>query len=375
MVAGASGVDLWVNGERAGRLNLPLPGMDGPVVVGAPPGAGNSFTGQVDELCVSRGAWSLERLRFVHVNQGPGAQSGRLVAIEADEARAAAAPKGIPYFSIIADTMGWDGYVIIGILILMSLASWFVLLSKARHLADVDFANHQFIRVWNHIATDLGLLDTDQGIDQAGHETKHPVQVKAVHRSPLYHLYRTGWHQVAQRTEADGADGTLSGLAVQSVRAAMYAACIREVDKLNSRLVVLTIAIAGAPFLGLLGTVLGVTVTFISIAAAGEVNVNTIAPGVAAALTTTIAGLCVAIPALFGYNYLIAPIKRMNSEMRVFVDEFITRTAELYAEHPSSVSPVLASGSGVAAHAVHPPAVERKPAPFPVAATNNPVTS
>jgi biopolymer transport protein ExbB len=369
VVARAVGVELWVDGKPAGRLDVPFPALDGPVTVGGAGLSGNSFTGQVDELRLARTAWSAARLRFAHVNQGPGARSASLVALEADEAHPAAAEKGIPYFSIIADTMSWDGWTIIGILAFMSLASWTVLLSKARHLADVDHANHQFIRVWNRVAGDLGALETDAGIERVGREAKHPVQPGTVHRSPLYHLYRTGWEQVAQRTGGNGAEGaTLSGLAVQSVRAAMYAACIREVDKLNSKLVVLTIAIAGAPFLGLLGTVLGVTVTFISIAAAGEVNVNTIAPGVAAALTTTIVGLFVAIPALFGYNYLIAPIKRMNSELRVFVDEFITRTAELYAEHPSSVSPVLASGSGVAAHAVHPPAKERKPSPGTVPA-------
>ena len=57
-------------------------------------------------------------------------------------------------------------------------------------------------------------------------------------------------------------------------------------QRLNRLMVVLTIAISGGPFLGLLGTVVGVMITFAAIAASGDVNVNAIAPGIAAALAT-----------------------------------------------------------------------------------------
>ena len=105
---------------------------------------------------------------------------------------------------------------------------------------------------------------------------------------------------------------------------------VRESHKLNANMVLLTIAISGGPFIGLLGTVLGVMITFAAIAAAGDVNVNAIAPGIAAALLATVAGLGVAIPALFAYNYLAARIKNISSDMQIFVDEFTTRVAEIY---------------------------------------------
>jgi biopolymer transport protein ExbB len=105
---------------------------------------------------------------------------------------------------------------------------------------------------------------------------------------------------------------------------------VRETQKLNKLMVFLTIAISGGPFLGLLGTVVGVMITFAAIAAAGDVNVNAIAPGIAAALLATVAGLAVAIPSLFGYNYLITRIKEATSDMHVFVDEFVTKLAEFY---------------------------------------------
>jgi biopolymer transport protein ExbB len=76
-------------------------------------------------------------------------------------------------------------------------------------------------------------------------------------------------------------------------------------------------------------------ITFAAIAAAGDVNVNSIAPGIAGALVATVAGLAVAIPALFGYNYLLARVKDATSNMHVFVDEFVTRMAEYY-EEPSN---------------------------------------
>src|SRR3546814_12495151 len=93
-------------------------------------------------------------------------------------------------------------------------------------------------------------------------------------------------------------------------------------------MVLLTIAISGGPFIGLLGTVLGVMITFASVAAAGEANINAIAPGIAAALLATVAGLAVAIPALFGYHYLLSPLHWVSADNHHFVDERDQRIAE-----------------------------------------------
>ncbi|MGC4665521.1 MotA/TolQ/ExbB proton channel family protein, partial [Escherichia coli] len=87
-----------------------------------------------------------------------------------------------------------------------------------------------------------------------------------------------------------------------AIRASLDASVTRLTQRLNSQMVWLTIAISGGPFLGLLGTVVGVMITFAAIAASGDVNINAIAPGTAAALVATVCGLGVAIPCLFGYN-------------------------------------------------------------------------
>jgi biopolymer transport protein ExbB len=73
-------------------------------------------------------------------------------------------------------------------------------------------------------------------------------------------------------------------------------------------------------------------ITFAAIAATGEVNISAIAPGLAAALVATVAGLLVAIPALLGYNYLTSRMKTVSSDMQIFVDEFVTKMAEFYSD-------------------------------------------
>jgi biopolymer transport protein ExbB len=151
--------------------------------------------------------------------------------------------------------------------------------------------------------------------------------------STIYRIYHTGIQEVDSRLgKAVGAQ--TSGLSIQAIgtiRAALDATLVRETQKLTRQMVMLTIAISGGPFLGLLGTVVGVMITFAAIAATGDVNVAAIAPGIAAALVATVAGLAVAIPALFGYNYLGSRIKSISADMHVFVDEYIARIAETYS--------------------------------------------
>jgi biopolymer transport protein ExbB len=127
-------------------------------------------------------------------------------------------------------------------------------------------------------------------------------------------------------------DAGISARSMEAIKATMDSGLVREGQRMNKFVVLLTICISGGPFLGLLGTVIGVMITFASIAAAGDVNVNSIAPGIAGALLATVAGLAVAIPALFGYNYILSKIKESQADMSVFIDEFVTRIAESYPD-------------------------------------------
>jgi biopolymer transport protein ExbB len=73
-------------------------------------------------------------------------------------------------------------------------------------------------------------------------------------------------------------------------------------------------------------------ITFAVIAKSGQVEVNSIAPGIAGALLATVAGLAVAIPALFAYSYISSRIKDAISDMEIFIDEFVARIAEVYPD-------------------------------------------
>src|SRR4029077_5939165 len=155
-------------------------------------------------------------------------------------------------------------------------------------------------------------------------------QRKSILTAPLYRLFNLGAQEIRRRFRGNGGHHTLSPQAIESIRAVLDSGFVQETQRLNRLMVMLTIAISGGPFLGLLGTVVGVMITFAAIAASGDVNVNAIAPGIAAALVATVAGLGVAIPALFGYNYLISRIKDLTNDIQVFVDEFVTKMAEFY---------------------------------------------
>jgi biopolymer transport protein ExbB len=200
-----------------------------------------------------------------------------------------------------------------------------VMVNKAILVQRVTKANGPFLDLFTRYGSDPETL----------REQLRKYEGEDLHRSPIYRIYLAAEEELARRTAANrGPYLILSSQAVDSLRANLDRVNVKETERLNALIVLLTIAISGGPFLGLLGTVVGVMITFAAIAASGDVNVNAIAPGIAAALVATVAGLAVAIPALFGYNYLVARIKDVTNEMHGFSDELVTRTAEAYAHAP-----------------------------------------
>ena len=179
-----------------------------------------------------------------------------------------------------------------------------------------------------------GLAELDDNVDAHAGKMDHLAKMlEEFKHSSLYRIYHVGVTELKHRFPSPGSGPAMPVISERSfnaVRASLDAQLTREGQRMNRAMVLLTIAISGGPFLGLLGTVVGVMITFAAIAAAGDVNVNAIAPGIAAALVATVAGLGVAIPALFGYNYLMTKIKEISADMNVFVDEFVTKMAENY---------------------------------------------
>jgi biopolymer transport protein ExbB len=185
------------------------------------------------------------------------------------------------------------------------------------------------------------LGDLDQEENEEEHELAESDLLTALvgkhdhfQSSTLYHLYHLAIH------ELNLLQGDLNQPVTQEawnyLHVKLDSQIVTESQRLNKNMVLLTIAIAGGPFLGLLGTVVGVMITFAAIAASGDVNINSIAPGIAAALLATVTGLAVAIPALFAYNYLLTQIKDITASMRVFADEFLAVLAMRSAQQQKS---------------------------------------
>jgi biopolymer transport protein ExbB len=321
-VAAADKVTLYVDGKPAATLAATLPAMAGAGSVGGsadPALSGGAFLGDIDELEISKVARSAGFIAAAFDSQGP---ESHLVVYGADEENA-----GISggYFGIILRSVTPDGWVVIGLLGIMAAVSWVVMVNKAALTSKVVKANGKFLDVFNQAGGDVVAL---RAMLAAADED-------VMERSVLYRVYKAADAELVRREALVGRGIlVLTPQAIDTIRASIDRASTAESKKLSALMVLLTIAISGGPFLGLLGTVVGVMITFAAIAAAGDVNVNSIAPGIAAALVATVAGLAVAIPALFGYNYLVAKVKDIVSEMHGFVDELVTRLAETYAARP-----------------------------------------
>ena len=102
-------------------------------------------------------------------------------------------------------------------------------------------------------------------------------------------------------------------------------------------MIILSTAVAGGPFIGLLGTVWGVMETFSGIARANAASLTAMAPGVAGALIATVVGLFVAIPAMFAYNYMVTMVRAITQELDAFASEYATAIEHKYVDNRSLV--------------------------------------
>ncbi len=338
-------LSLYVDGVVAGSLAVDLVLADsllslaGEITLGADAQGQNGFKGLMDEFSISSVMVQESRIKFAHKMQGLG---GSMLIYGDDMSEEDGDGEGEPsYMKATIDNISNDGWVVIGSLAVMMFISWMVMITKGMVISKVRRENLNFITEFEKLGVEEmeKLNREDSEDDEEAMESPLMMALTGGHEkfqgSSIYRIYHAGMeeinHRMPKAVGADVAGMIMSSQTIDAIRASMDAAMIRENQRLNSQMVLLTIAISGGPFLGLLGTVLGVMITFAAIAVQGEVNVNAIAPGVAAALATTVAGLIVAIPALFGYNYLGSKIKETTADMYVFVDEFVAKLAERYS--------------------------------------------
>ena len=330
MRIGDGRITLLVDGADAAHTNVEPQEIGGALTIGGAAAGGHFYSGEMDELEVANAVRSADWLKAAARSQGMVAP---LVIYGGDSQKEGGGSES--YFVTTLRNVTVDGWVIISILGVMFVAAVLIMAYKAVFLARVASGNRKFLVEFNKLAEDPAALENRVGGSEPDEGGASIPEGDAFGISTLWPVYHHGMRETMKRLggQPAGADRvrSLSPQSIEAIRASLDATVTRLTQRLNGQMVWLTIAISGGPFLGLLGTVVGVMITFAAIAASGDVNINAIAPGTAAALVATVCGLGVAIPCLFGYNYLNTRVKEIGADMRVFADEFVARMAETYS--------------------------------------------
>jgi biopolymer transport protein ExbB/TolQ len=171
------------------------------------------------------------------------------------------------------------------------------------------------------------------GQELAYHLKNNPVRVETRKRLGT----RTGDALGSGETDhlARSITTKVSVASFDSVKVALERAVSAQALSLEKGMIVLSTAVAGGPFIGLLGTVWGVMETFSGIAKVQAASLTAMAPGVAGALIATVVGLFVAIPAMFAYNYMITSVRAITQELDNFTSEYATAIEHAYVDNRS----------------------------------------
>ena len=338
---------LYVDGVPYASLDRAMPSLTDSLLIGADSTGGNGLIGELDEMTLSNTARTPAWVKFAAVSQSGSPDGLKLVAMGAEENSGhggeSALAEHLGLFAGIARNMQFDGWVVVFFCALMAIVCWSVAIRKFMYLGRIQKGGEEFLRQWKLVAADLTVLDhTDPANVKSLGGVADGGKQALMQQSPIYHLYHIGSEEIRHRLQTKSGFFGLSSRSIQAIKASLDAGLTRELHRINDGLVFLTISIAGGPYVGLLGTVVGVMITFAVIAKTGQVEVNSIAPGIAGALLATVAGLLVAIPALFIYSYLNNRIKDVVSNMQLFIDEFVAKMAEFY---PDASGETAQSGS------------------------------
>jgi len=192
------------------------------------------------------------------------------------------------------------GKVIVILLALFSMVAWTVMVGKWLELRRLRALNRRFER---KLKRSHRVMEMEEPLG-AGAYAK-------LAQEALTAYYRYDTEQAKAR--------------MGHVENALQRGVSAESHRYESRMVLLGSIVTGAPFLGLLGTVWGVMDAFGGMALKSSATLQNLAPGVSGALLTTVAGLVVAIPSVFGYNFLLTQTKLMITELENFASSLADR--------------------------------------------------
>ncbi len=202
--------------------------------------------------------------------------------------------------------------IVLSILAVFSLTSWWLIFRKWQQFREVRRQGDHF----------LAHMEKAQRLEDAY------KSILALPESPYGRVFRQGVNFFSElrpgalRQNAPPTQG-LSLTQLEALRLVLEKEEAEERDELARGVGWLAVIGSVSPLLGLLGTVIGVMNAFLGITTSGSSNIMAVAPGVAEALITTVAGLAVAIPAVIAYNHFVSTLNLVSGELEGFSSEFI----------------------------------------------------
>ena len=214
-----------------------------------------------------------------------------------------------------------EGKATVIVLLMLSLFSWTIILTKFRQLLIARKAAKKFFDAYASTRDPLDIKKRGEEFDGA----------------PAYALYERGADELAYQLENNPVtvkgERRISTSSFEAVKVVLEEAAAAQAMSLEKGMIVLSTAVAGGPFIGLLGTVWGVMSTFAGIAASNSASLTAMAPGVAAALVATVTGLLVAIPAMFAYNFMVTTIRTITQELDGFATRYANQIEHAYVDN------------------------------------------
>jgi biopolymer transport protein TolQ len=196
-------------------------------------------------------------------------------------------------------------------LLLFSIYSWTVIFAKWNALRGARQSNFRFIRAFRKAA----------GLEAV------MVASEQFRPSPLVSVFDFGYEEVERQVKSHGSIQNRT-----AVERALQIGVSEELAKLERNMNWLATTASVAPFIGLLGTVLGIIRAFMALSEQGSTSLRTVGPGIALALVATAVGLFAAIPAAIAYNYFGHGIREIGARMDDFAMEFLNLAERTFGE-------------------------------------------
>ena len=239
---------------------------------------------------------------------------------------ALAAGSNTSIWSMVADS-GPVVMAVLIILVIFSVLTWGIVLSKSRTFWEAKKQNAVFFQHFWH-SNSLSAAFT---------------QTKVLTGSPLASIFRLGYAELGKVMRLS--EGGLPQGSIENLRRALVRGQAAETTRLARLLTILATCANTAPFIGLFGTVWGIMFAFQAIGESGTANLATVAPHISEALVATATGLFAAIPAVVFYNHFNRRLEVMDAAMESFIQDFLNLVErDLMRRQGTSVEQVRPAG-------------------------------